>query len=444
MERLKNKLNIVALILLAIVVILGMSLYNKNTAYANIVENDNDKALYEVVDRVQNVKIYLAKVMISKESVHGAKTLTWVWREANLAMSYLGMLPIESQKIENTEKFLNQVGEYAYSLSIKCIEGQNLTDEEITKIQELYNYANDLSNTLNEMLEELNNKSLTWKDLQQNIEKSEVSSINNFDVVEQNFHEYMGLIYDGAFSEHIVSSEKKGLTGEDITEDKAKKIAEEFIGKEKVVETKNNGNVENGNINVYRFEIKNNNNETIGISISKKGGHVVYMNLNRNINEDSISEQEAVKIGKDYLKNKGFENMQETYYIKNEGFIIVNYAYIQNNVTMYADLIKVKIALDNGEVIGIDTTGYLNNHHIREISSELITSQKARSKITDKTEITSEKLAMIPTEFNTEILCYEFKGKINECEFIAYINAKTGEEEDILIVINTENGVLTE
>ena len=37
MERLKNKLNIVALILLAIVVILGMSLYNKNTAYANIV-----------------------------------------------------------------------------------------------------------------------------------------------------------------------------------------------------------------------------------------------------------------------------------------------------------------------------------------------------------------------------------------------------------------------
>ena len=78
MERLKNKLNIVALILLAIVVILGMSLYNKNTAYANIVENDNDKALYEVVDRVQNVKIYLAKVMISKESVHGAKTLTSV------------------------------------------------------------------------------------------------------------------------------------------------------------------------------------------------------------------------------------------------------------------------------------------------------------------------------------------------------------------------------
>ena len=48
------------------------------------------------------------------------------------------------------------------------------------------------------------------------------------------------------------------------------------------------------------------------------------------------------------------------------------------------------------------------------------------------------------TEFNTEVLCYEFKGKINEVEFIEYINAQTGKEEDTLIVTNTENGTLTE
>ena len=53
-------------------------------------------------------------------------------------------------------------------------------------------------------------------------------------------------------------------------------------------------------------------------------------------------------------------------------------------------------------------------------------------------------VASIPTEFNTEVLCYEFKGKINEVEFIEYINAQTGKEEDTLIVTNTENGTLTE
>ena len=44
----------------------------------------------------------------------------------------------------------------------------------------------------------------------------------------------------------------------------------------------------------------------------------------------------------------------------------INYAYVQNNVVIYSDLIKVKIALDNGEVLGIESTGYLNNHTTRE------------------------------------------------------------------------------
>ena len=60
-----------------------------------------------------------------------------------------------------------------------------------------------------------------------------------------------------------------------------------------------------------------------------------------------------------------------------------------------------------------------------------------------KAELSSEKLAIIPTEFNTEVLCYEFKGKINEVEFIEYINAQTGKEEDILVILNTPNGTLT-
>jgi len=64
--------------------------------------------------------------------------------------------------------------------------------------------------------------------------------------------------------------------------------------------------------------------------------------------------------------------------------------------------------------------------------------------LTNKAQITSEKLAIIPTEWKTEKFCYEFKGKIDDMNFIAYINAETGEEEDILIVTNTENGTFTE
>lgn len=425
-------------------VILGYNLFNQKKAYATTKENDYNMAFYQVVEYVQNVKTYLAKAMISKSAEHGAEILTQVWREANMAQSYLGMLPIESQELENTEKFLNQVSEYSYFLSRKNIEGNELTDEDIEKIKELYNYCNDLSNTLNEMADELNNGTIKWSDLMKNQEGADISEVSTFDVVEENFHEFTGLIYDGAFSEHITSAEKKGLTGDDIDEEAAKKIAEEFIGKDIIKNTKNNGYVENGNNPVYRFEIITNSDKTIGLSVSKKGGHVVFLNYNREVSEENIPEQEAVQKGKEYLANKGFGNMQETYYLKENGFITVNYAYNQNNVIIYPDLIKVKIALDDGEIIGLETTGYLNCHYERNIPTTKISIEDARTKLTNKAQITSEKLAIIPTEWKTEKFCYEFKGKIDDMDFIAYINAETGEEEDILIVTNTENGTFTE
>ena len=447
MSKLKgmNKIWSAITILLVIVsIILAVNLYNKNISYATVVENDNNQALYEIVDRVQNTKIYLAKALISRDATHGLKTLSNIWREANLAMCYLVMLPIESQEIENTEKFLNQVSEYSYSLFNKNMNGENLNDEDMAKIQELYNYSNDLSNTLTEMLDELNNGTLNWEDLKNNTEDSEISQVSNFDIVEENFHEYTGLIYDGAYSEHLTNSERKGLTGEEISEEQAKQIAEEFIGKDKIKETKNNGFVENGNIPVYRFEIITNEDKTIGISISKKGGHIVFMNYDREISGENITEQEAIQKGKDFLGSKGYINMQETYSIKNSGFITINYAYKQEDVIIYPDLIKVKIALDNGEIIGIETMGYLNNHNIREIPTNLISEEEAIKDISKNTQKEVKGLAIIPTEFNTEILCYEIKGKINEIEFLTYINAQTGKEEDTLILINTENGTLTE
>lgn len=441
----KNKIWTVATIVALIAIaVLGYLFINQKNAYATTKENEYNMAFYEVVEYVQNLKTYLAKTMISKSAEHGAEMLTHVWREANLAQAYLGMLPIESQELENTEKYLNQVSEYSYSLSRKNIEGEALTDDDINKIKELYNYSNDLANTLNEMSDELNNGTLTWEDLMKNTEGSEIAEVSTFEVVEENFHEYTGLIYDGAFSEHLISADKKGLTGDEIDEETAKQKAEEFIGKEKIKNTQNNGFVENGDIPVYRFEITTNDDQLIGISISKKGGHVVYLISNRNIGEQQLDEQEAIAKAKEYLARKGFNSMQETYYMKQEGFITINFAYKQDDVVMYADLIKAKVALDSGEVIGLETTGYLNSHYQRNIPTEKITIELAREKLSAKAQITSEGLAMIPTEWKTEKFCYEFKGKIEDIDFIAYINAETGEEEDILIVTNTENGTLTE
>ena len=451
----KNKIItfiIMALIILAL--ILGYNLYEKNRVYKTSTENHYNMAFYELVDYVQNVKTYLAKSLITTDDTHGAETLTHVWREANLAQSYLGMLPIESQELENTEKFLNQVSEYSYALSRKNIDHIDLKEDDLNNLKDLYSYSVDLSNVLNQLSEDIANGRVTWNELKKDantVFAQQVSNISkdSFGALEENFHEYSGLIYDGAYSEHLTSTEKKGLTGDLIDEETAKKKAEEFIGKDRIKEITSFESSQNSDIEAYAIGIKTNEEETISMSISKIGGHVIYMNSDKNVETQIISDEEAKTKAKDFLDSKGFSNMRATYFIKQGGISTINFAYEQKydnnqNVIMYADLIKVKVALDSGEILGIETTGYLNNHYERTFGELKVSMDEAKSKLNKEIEITNQRLAMIPTEWKTEIFCYEFQGKINDIEFLTYVNVETGKEEDTLVITNIENGTLTE
>ena len=120
-------------------------------------------AFYELVDYVQNVEVYLAKSLISSTPEHGAETLTNLWREANLAQNYLSQLPIASQELENTEKFLNQVSDYSYSLSRKNIYNESLTEDDLNNLKE--RAISELENTLNQLSEDLNNGRFKWDEL---------------------------------------------------------------------------------------------------------------------------------------------------------------------------------------------------------------------------------------------------------------------------------------
>lgn len=438
---------IILIILIGIIIALGYNLNKKNRESILANENLYNQSLYELIYYMDNVQNYLAKSTISNSATHGAETLTNLWREANLAQTYLSMLPMQAQELENTEKFLNQVSDYSYSLSRKNIQGEKLSDEDLKKLEELHKYSMQINNVVNQISFDLNAGNMKWSDLtgEKNVSfAQQVSTDFNFaDTLEENLHEYSGLIYDGAYSEHIVSAEKKGLKGDKISEEDAKKKAIEFVGENNIEEISSLGFSEKAAVPAYTFTIKNKNQENITISISETGGSIVYMTSDREVGVENLTYEQANEKGKEFLKQKGFENMRQTYYLKNEGVITINYAYSQDEVLMYPDLIKLKVALDNGQILGIETTGYLNNHTQRDISKVKITKEQAKEKLNKNLNIQSEILAIIPTEWKTEKLCYEFKGKVEETEYLVYINAENGEEEEILIITNTPNGVLT-
>lgn len=450
-NRLKDRhMYSIIIVLLAICIALGIGLYKKQTEYRQAMENAYNLAFFELVDYVQNVENYLAKSLISNSPEHGAETLTNVWREANLASSYLAQLPIETNELANTAKFLNQVSEYSYSLSRKNIYNESLSEEDLNNLKELHDYSVELENTLNQLSLDMNEGRISWGELTKKGSVAFAQQVSNlsqdsFGNITKNFEAYAGLIYDGAYSEHINQGAKKALTGEEISEEQAKEKVKQYIGEDKIKEINSNGLIENAQIPAYDFIVtmKDENEQTAYISITKQNGYPLLMNYNREISAEVISDEEANNIGKEYLKNNGFDNMKETYFIKQDGIITINYAYCQDDVVIYPDLIKLKIALDNGEVMGIETSGYLNSHTKREIVTPKISKEKAKETINKNLNIESENLAIIPTEWNTEVLCWEFKGKVDETEFLVYVNADNCREENILVIVDTPNGTLT-
>ena len=439
--------------LISIITILGIYTYKRERTFRQVSENKYNSAFFELVDYIENVSVFLEKSLVSSTPEHGAETLTQIWREANLAQAYLAMLPIGSEELANTSKFLNQVSEYSYSLSRKNIYDQPLSQDDLNNLKTLYNYSVDLNNTLDQLSLDMNSGRIKWGELTKkgsNVFATEVSNISkdSFSNVENNFHEYAGLIYDGAFSEHMTSIDKKGLTGEEINEDVARQIVEEYVQNNNIKEIKSNGLSQNTDMPTYDFTvILNKNDNNINISITKKGGHLVFMNYNRDVGAKTITEQRAVELGKEFLQEHGFNDMKETYYMVQEGIITINYAFNQKSeygeIIIYSDLIKLKIALDDGQILGMETTGYLNSHYNREIKLVKISKEKAKEGLNKELEIQSERLAIIPTEYQTELLCWEFKAKVEESEYLIYINVENGKEEDILVLKVVPNGTLT-
>lgn len=436
---------IIITVLLLLCFGLGFWGYSVNAENSTVEENKYNYSFSEVVNYVNNIENYLAKAMISKSPTHSSETLNKIWADSNLAIVYFENIPFIDEGTNKSIKFLNQVSDYAYTLSKKSINGEELSEQDFENLKTLYNYCTSLKDVLNELSTELNNGTITWEDLNEQTDwVFEEEDVNVFSSIESNFDDYEGLIYDGAYSDFITKPEKLGLTGDEIDEETAKKKVEEFFADDEIQEISSTGEVNGDEMDAYTFTLKTNKNGEVYVDISKKGGWFINVICDKEVGEKTISEEEAVELGKQYLDKMGYSNMKETYYTINENILTINYAYTQNDIIMYPDLIKVKVALDDGDILGMEANGYLNNHIDRSNLVPKISVEEARENLNKNLEILSEGLAVIPKEdTGEEVFCYEFKGRVEGKEFLVYINAETGEEEEILVILETAEGVLT-
>lgn len=432
----------------------GYMQYQDKENYYKFIDNQVSERYYELVGSVETITAELSKLMVSNQTKENIVIYSKIWQNAYNAEENMAQIPIDHQTLSKSDKFLNQLGDYTFAMAQKSIKGEKLSQEDVNNLQKLYEYALDLTSMLREIKEDAVGEKV-WTDnlkrkrvfklfRQQAESEGDESPLQaQFSQFEERLNDYPELIYDGPFSEHVLKDEQAKLQGEKITIEQAEEKARAFIGNDKI-ESLERLESTKGDIVTFNFTVKvQGYEEQVYVQITEIKGYTVYVLNNRNIEKANFSRKQAIETADKFLKEKGYENMMPTYSLKTDNTVLINYASVQDGVVMYPDLIKVKVALDNGDIVGFDSAHYLTLNHQREIHPPSLTPQEAKQRVSVRATIEEEpQLCYIPTEFGSEIYCYEIKVNRGDEHFLVYINADTGVEEKILKAVISENGTL--
>lgn len=448
----------ITIVVLAIVLVItaawGFWQYRDKNQYYTFLDNQFQRMFYDLIGSVETISTDISKLLVSSQEKENVVLYSNILMNAYNAQDNLAQLPIRHGEVNKIEKFLNQVGDYTFALSRKSLNGDQLTEKDIANLERLQGYAVELGKDLHNLHDKAL-KGSVWKGelrrkgtkkLNKEAEKKSEIQVKLVKFQER-MVEYPELIYDGPFSEHAIQGMKPRLKGKKISEEDARKKAIEFVGGGTVEKT-SKSEENDSKISTYSFTLKPENKgegkqNPIYIDISKVNGQTVLMLNNRKVAKSNISGPQAVKAASKFLEEKGFKNMKPTFNLKTDNVLVINYVYMQDNVMMYPDLIKVKVALDNGTIVGFDSTKYLTSNYKRNIPQPKLTPKEAREKVSVRVEtVEKPRLCYIPTPYLKEIFCYEFEVKYKGDTFFVYINAQTGVEEKILKLIKRENGIL--
>lgn len=377
-----------------------------------------------------------------------------IWRDSSAAKSSFTSLSMQNSDLDDAYRFLSQAGDYAMSLSRRTANGEELTQEDWDNLLMLRDYAEDLNNRISILQSEVISGERPIENLSEALSPAlwpeygtqlkTAAATGSLDEgtgyleVEAGDSTYPTLIYDGPFSDHMMERNPRMLKGaKTISREEARKIAARFASVEE--DQLSDSADEDSAMLSYVFST-----DTMSIGVTQKGGYVTYLLSSRLVGERILSAEEAKAKAEEYLRAMGINSLTATYYETAEGVCTINYAYETQGVTCYTDLIKVGIALDTGEVVFLNTRGYLTNHQEREIPQPAIDEEQARKSVNSRLVIERVNMALVPTPGLNEAVCYEYVCKTDDNRhLLVYVNAETGVEEQILLLIESENGVLT-
>lgn len=423
--------------------------YSEAAKYRWYLQNGYQHSFAELTTAMGEMDTALQKGVYATSPCMLSSLLTQIYGKAMTAQFALGELPYSNVELEQTACFVAKAGDYALALSRSSTLNGGVSDTEQKGLADLASLSGELSQTLRNLQAQVYDGALQLEDVMtaQKLLSGkteggvETSAGSSFQDMEADFPELPSLIYDGPFSEHLTGRAPAVLEGlAPVTQNEAAAAAGEFLGM--APESFTLISAGEGTLPTWGFSAAAKDGEFY-IEVSQAGGKVVSLFTTSPVNKTVLSNEEGVTSAKAFLSDRGYPDMADSYWIVQDNRIIINFSPLVGGVMIYPDLIRVTVALDDGDIVGFEANGYLSNHRERDLAAPAVSADTAQQKVSKGLKVLSGQLALIPTAGEYEVLCQEFKCETDDGRHvIIYVNAATGEEEKILLLLEDETGTL--
>ena len=411
---------------------------SNSNKYLVMLENQYSNSFEQLNSSLNNITSALEKIVYATSAKKISSLSVEIFSEAELAKEALSNLPTGESGLSTVYKFLSQVGNYAISVSKNITSENTVTDAQRGELKILYDTAKTVTSAVNDAGIDFNTPDGWAQSVEEKLNGavSEESLASSLTQLEENMTDYPTLIYDGPYSDHILESQPLMIINADeCSKEDALLKAQSVLGDNFEIKFED---MQGGKIECYRFG-----NDSVSVAVSRYGGYAVYMRKNRTVGENLLSYEQALSRAKKFLEQMQITSMIDTYYYTDSGVCVINFAYLDGQTVCYTDLIKVGVAMDTGEIMLLETSGYLTNHTDRAFKVPEHTVDEAAERISSDLEIEKTSMTLIPTDSGGEVRCYEFLclSEENE-EILVYINVQDLTEEQIYILIKTDGGSL--
>ncbi|MFC6332306.1 germination protein YpeB [Paenibacillus septentrionalis] len=401
-------------------------------------ENGYQRAFGDLTYYVQKLNDELGNTLAVNASSmdYQRKGLANVWRISSEAQHAISQLPLSYLPFADAQNFLSRVSNFAYKTSIRDLGKQPLSNEEFNTLKSLYSSSNEISTQLGDLQNNIMSSSLRWMDVEVALSVNEAETenpvVSGLREVNDHSTKYSDVEWGPAVNSMYIDNTITMLSGGNpISAEEAAKLAAEFIDTDvSNIEIAENG--KESDFPTYTATVKDDADGDKKLSITAKGGKLVMYSHYRDVADATLSLEQAEEKAEEFVEQHGFDNMEAVSYDEyyNTGtFTFVHE--IEDDVLVYPEKITVKVALDDGEVVGFQATEYASRQRDRQLSKPARTLNEAVAALNPEFKVKKQRMAIIDGEIGEEVLCYEFTGNINNQLYRIYINAETGIEEKI-------------